>query len=255
MTNTAQQYIPIPRCKLSLELSLRKMPLPIGIALAIFLLLVVMSPSAHAADSDPFERVNRATYAFNDTFDKTLLKPIATGYSNYMPTVAKTGIRNFFSNLDEVRVTFNDLLQFKFLQAASDLGRFAINSTVGIAGLVDVAAPAFNLEKNKQDFGKTLAYWGAEPGPYLVLPFFGPSTVRDAFGVGFDSAVDPVFSADHVPSRNSLGVTETISLRTDYLNIDDLIIGDEYLFVRGAYLQAREYSIKGEYVEVAFEDF
>jgi len=255
MTDTVQQYIPIPRFKLPLELPWRKMLFPSGIALAIFLLLAAMSPSARAADSDPFERVNRATYAFNDTFDKALLKPIATGYSNYMPTVAKTGIRNFFSNLGEVRVTFNDLLQFKFLQAASDLGRFAINSTVGIAGLIDVAAPAFNLEKNRQDFGKTLAYWGAEPGPYLVLPFFGPSTVRDAFGVGFDSTVDPAPSVDHVPSRNSLLATENIDSRADYLNVDDLIIGDEYLFVRGAYLQAREYSIKGEYMEVAFEDF
>ncbi len=254
--NNTNRHTHIPRFKPLLELPMHRMSRPFGIALAIFLLLTVTNSSVYAAaESDPFEKVNRVTYGFNAGFDRILVKPLATAYSNYAPEVAKLGVKNFFSNLDDVRVTFNDLLQFKFSQAAGDFGRFAVNSTVGVAGLFDVATPALNLQKNKQDFGKTLAQWGVGSGPYVVLPFLGPSTARDAFGIGIDSVVDPIPAVDHVPSRNSLVATKSTDFRANYLNFDDLIIGDEYLFVRGIYLQSRKYSIQGDYVDVAFDDF
>jgi phospholipid-binding lipoprotein MlaA len=235
---------------------LREILRPAGMALAIFLLLLVTgSPLYAATESDPFEKMNRVTYGFNSGFDEVLLKPLANSYQNYTPKVAKAGIRNFFNNLDDVRVGINDLMQLKFSQAAKDFGRFAVNSTVGLAGVFDVAEPAFNLEKNRQDFGKTLAHWGVGSGPYLVLPFIGPSTARDAFGLSVDTVVDPIPAIDHVPSRNSLLATKGTDRRADYLSLEDMIIGDEYLFVRGIYLQMREYAVSGDYVEVAFDDF
>ena len=253
---TTHRHSTIPRFKALLELPLRVMSRPLDIALAIFLFVVLGSqPASAAVENDPFEKVNRVTYGFNVGIDRVLMKPLAHSYANYTPAVARKGVRNFFNNLDDVRVGFNDLLQLRFGQAAKDLGRFAINSTVGIAGLFDVAEPAFNLEKNKQDFGKTLARWGVGSGPYVVLPFLGPSTARDALGLGVDSLVDPIPATSHVPSRNSMLATKSTDVRADYLAFDDLVIGDEYLFVRGIYLQSREHAINGGYVGLAFDDF
>jgi len=226
------------------------------LALAIFLfLLLTCSPAYAATEYDPFEKVNRVTFGLNVALDRAVLRPLASGYDSYTPRVAKTGVRNFFNNLDDVRVGINDLMQLNFTQAAKDFARFAVNSTVGVAGLFDVAEPAFNLEKNRQDFGKTLAHWGVGSGPYLVLPVIGPSTARDALGLGVDAVVDPILSIEHVSSRNNLLAIKGSDRRADYLSFDDLIIGDKYLFVRGIYLQAREYAINGDYVEVAFDDF
>lgn len=245
-----------PRFQALLELPSQRLSRPLDMALAIFLfLMLTCSPAYAAAEYDPFEKVNRVTFGFNVGLDRAVLKPLASGYDNYTPKVAKIGVRNFFNNLDDVRVGINDLLQLKFAQAAKDFGRFAVNSTVGVAGIFDVAEPAFNLEKNSQDFGKTLAHWGVGSGPYLVLPFFGPSTARDALGFGVDTVVDPIPAIDHVSSRNSLLATKSTDRRADYLSFDDLIIGDSYLFVRGIYLQSREYAISGGYAEVAFDDF
>lgn len=245
-----------PRFKALLELPWHSMSHPRGMALAIFLFFTLVgTPLKAATESDPFEAVNRVTYSFNSGFDRVLLKPLATGYENYTPELAKKGIGNFFSNLDDVRVGFNDLVQLKFGEAAKDFGRFAVNSTVGVGGLFEVAEPVLKLEKNRQDFGKTLAHWGVGSGPYIVLPFLGPSTARDAFGFGIDAVVDPLPGVDHVSSRNSLLATKSTDARSNYLSFEDLIIGDEYLFVRGIYLQSREYSINGDYVEVAFDDF
>ena len=246
----------VPRFKPLLDLPGRSMPFPLGIALAIFLLLAtVSSPSQGAIDNDPLQPLNRATHQFNRTLDRFVVKPLATSYKKLTPAIVRTGVRNFFSNLDDVRVTVNDLLQFKFDQAAADFSRFAVNSTFGLGGLVDVAGPVLSLDKNRQDFGKTLAHWGVSAGPYVVLPLLGPSTVRDAFGLGFDSLVDPIQSLDNVESRNSWLAAKMVNFRAGILNFDDWIIGDEYLFIRGIYLQHREYSINGGYMTVAFEEF
>ena len=245
-----------PRFKALLELPMRRMLRPLGIALAIFLLLsAVSSPLQAQIEHDPLERVNRTTHVFNRTLDKFFFKPLASSYQQLTPAFVRTGVKNFFRNLDDVRVTFNDLLQLEFRQAASDMGRFAVNSTVGIGGLIEVAQPVFKLEKNRQDFGMTLAHYGVGPGPYLVLPLLGPSTLRDAFGLGVDRLVEPIPAVDHVPTRNSLRLAGATDFRAKLLGFDDLIIGDDYLFIRGIYLQSRDYQINGGYTEVAFEDF
>lgn len=254
--NTRHRHVITPEFQTLLELPLHGLLRPLSKALAIFLFFLFATSSVHAADDyDPLEKANRITHSFNAGFDRVIVKPLANTYDSLTPKIAKTGIRNFFSNLDDVRVAANHLVQLKFTAAARDVGRFAVNSTVGVAGLFDVAQPVFALEKSRQDFGKTLAHWGVGSGPYLVLPFIGPSTARDAFGLGIDSLVDPLPSIDHVSSRNGLLATKTTSTRADYLAFDDLIIGDDYLFLRGVYLQTRDYAINGDSFEVAFEDF
>lgn len=245
-----------PRFKALLDLPVRIMPRPLGIALAIFFIFVLASsPLQAAVDYDPLEPVNRATHSFNRVIDKILLKPLARTYQQLAPKFVKSGVSNFFGNLDDVAVTFNDLLQLEFKQAASDFGRLAVNTTVGMGGLFDVADAAFALEKNNQDFGQTLAHYGVESGPYVVLPFFGPSTLRDAFGMQFDALLDPVVGVDHVESRNGMLASKTVDFRADVLHVDDMIIGDDYLFIRGIYLQHREFEINGGYTEVAFDEF
>jgi phospholipid-binding lipoprotein MlaA len=256
MTTTRRHSI-TPRFQALLELPSQRLSRSLDMALAIFLFLLLTCSSAYAANEyDPFEKVNRVTFGFNVALDRAILKPLASGYDNYTPKVAKAGVRNFFNNLDDVRVGVNDLLQLNFTQATKDFGRFAVNSTVGVAGLFDVAEQAFNLDKNRQDFGKTLAHWGVGSGPYLVLPIIGPSTARDALGFGVDTVVDTIPSINHVSSRNSLLATKSTDRRADYLSFDDLIIGDDYLFVRGIYLQSRGHAINGgSYTELAFDDF
>lgn len=256
MMTTRYGHATIPRFQALLELPSQRLSRPLDMALAIFLfLLLTCSPANAATEYDPFEKVNRVTFGFNVAFDSAVLQPLASGYDSYTPKIAKSGIRNFFNNLDDVRVGVNDLLQLNFRQAAKDLSRFAVNSTVGVLGLIDVAETVLDLEKNRQDFGKTLAHWGVGSGPYLVLPIIGPSTARDAMGFSVDTVVDPIPSIDHVSSRNSLLATKSTDKRAGYLSFDELIIGDRYLFVRGIYLQSREYDINSDYVSVAFEDF
>ena len=239
-----------------LELPMRRMSFPHDIALAIFLILVLFSYSAQAAaGNDPLEPVNRVTYQLNRSIDTWLVKPLARTYKQLTPAPVKGGVKNFFSNLDDVRVTANDLLQLQFGQAASDLTRLVINTTLGIGGVFNVADTVFELEKSHQDFGKTLAHWGVPAGPYVVLPVFGPSTVRDSFGLGFDSLADPLPAVDHVESRNSLLAGKAVEFRARFLRFDDLISGDEYLFVRGAYLQYRDHQLNGTFAEVVFEEF
>lgn len=247
--------------KALLGLPMQMVPNPRGIALAFFLFLSltlssgIAMPVQAATVSDPLQPINRTTHEFNSVVDTLLVKPLALSYQKLVPRPVKTGVRNFFGNLNDVRVTFNDLLQLKFGQAAQDLGRFAINSTLGVGGLMDVADPAFGLEKNRQDFGMTLAHYGVESGPYVVLPLLGPSTVRDAFGLTVDTVFHASQQIGHVATRNSLRGAEAVDFRESVLSFDDLIIGDEYLFIRGAYLQQREFAIDGDFMDVAFEDF
>lgn len=235
-------------------LPVRSMPAPNGIVLAI-LFILISAPMAQAAESDPLESVNRVTHHFNQVVDRWVMKPAAGTYNTATPGFLRQGIGNFFGNLDEVRVILNDVAQLKFGQAARDLGRLTINSTLGLGGLLDVADSEFGLEKNRQDFGKTLAHYGVNEGPYLVLPFFGPSTVRDAFGLGIDGIVEPVRQIDHTTTRNSMLLTEVVDYRANYLSLDDFIIGDHYLFLREAYLQQREFEVSGSLPDLAFEEF
>jgi len=196
---------------------------------------------------DPIEGFNRGVYDFNDGFDAYVLNPVAKGYYAITPAPVDKGISNFFSNLNDVTVAFNDLLQFKFQHAAGDVGRVVINSTIGILGFMDVAT-RLDLEKHDEDFGQTLATWGVGSGPYLVLPFLGPNTARGTGGLLVDSFVDPINQIDHIPTRTAVTAIKIIDLRADLLALDDIkdVITkgvDPYDVVKDAYLQRRTWLI------------
>lgn len=242
------------RIKPLLELPVRKVLCPRGAALAIFFTFVlggVTTSAFAAAVSDPLEDFNRPTHAFNQFVDRLFVKPLAVTYRNVTPRFVKRGVTNFFSNLNDVQVVANDLLRLDLPAAASTFGRLAVNSTVGVGGLLEVASPVFGLGKTNQDFGLTLAHYGVEPGPYVVLPLLGPSTVRDAFGFGIDTLIDPLNSVDDIATRNSLRAVQVTSYRASVLTFDDLVIGDNYLFYREAYLQRRE-AAAGQSVMLGF---
>lgn len=194
---------------------------------------------------DPWERFNRSMYVFNDKLDRAITKPVAKGYRAITPNPVEKGISNFFSNLGEVKVIANDLLQFKLLQSLSDTGRLLINSTFGILGFFDVATP-LGLKKHDEDFGQTLATWGVGDGPYLVLPFLGPSTVRDGFGKVADAQLSPLREVDDEDKRMALYVLDIISTRAELLEAGDILSEaafDPYVFLREAYLQRRRNQI------------
>ncbi len=246
-----------PRTRLfSLDLPVRKARVYLRIVLASSFILASMTSTVHAATSnDPFEKMNRVTYKFNQILDRAFFKPAAKTYGKVTPAFAKKGIRNFFHNLDDVRTIFNEVLQLKFNHAASDIARLAVNSTLGLGGLLDVADPVFNLEKHNEDFGQTLASWHVQPGPYLVLPFFGPGTLRDSTSLVVDASVHPIPRTDHVETRNILITSDVIDFREAILSFDELISGDEYLFVREWYLQHREYLNNDGKAQVSFVEF
>jgi len=202
---------------------------------------------------DPFETFNRGVFAVNDGIDKIVLKPIAETYTTLVPQPIDTGISNFFSNINDVVVIANDLLQFKVKQAAADTGRFVLNSTVGLFGFIDVASD-FGLPKNLEDFGQTLGYWGVGDGPYLVLPFLGPSSVRDVVGLGADVFLDPRFYVGAPGSKEarSMLASEAINkvdTRADLVDAEevlDVAALDKYLYLRDAYLARRNYLVYDE---------
>lgn len=190
---------------------------------------------------DPFESFNRGMYQFNDTLDKAVVKPAAKGYHAVMPPPGRMMVSNFFSNLGDVIVTVNDLLQLKIVQAISDSGRLVVNSTVGLFGLVDVASHV-GLEKHNEDFGQTLGYWGVGSGPYLVLPLFGPSSIRDGVGLFADSSAGALRRIDPVEARNQLYVTDLLDHRASLLDKEEILdeaVIDRYSFIRDGYMQRR----------------
>ena len=194
---------------------------------------------------DPLEGVNRGIYKFNDMADKAVLKPVAGVYKAVVPDMARSGIGNFFSNLGEAITVANDLLQFKFDDAMTGAGRFAINSTFGVGGLIDWASKD-GIQRHKEDFGQTLGAWGWKDSSYLVLPLFGPSTVRDTTGELVDGfAFDPIGYA-HPRQRNILNLTKGVDKRAQYLPGSDLLDEaalDPYIFMRDAYMQRRNAQI------------
>jgi len=216
--------------------------LKVSILSTILVLSGCATTSSSASNNDPYEGYNRAMYSFNDAFDSAILKPAAKGYDAVLPDPIQKGVSNFFSNLNEITVILNDLLQLKFGQAFDDTGRFLLNSTVGIAGIFDVAGYAGH-EGHDEDFGQTLGVWGVEPGPYVVLPFFGPRNVRDSFGLVADIYTDPVTHVDDNGARNALVALEVIDARANLLGVKKVLDEaalDEYSYVRDAYLQRRQ---------------
>jgi len=184
--------------------------------------------------------------------DTYFLKPVAQGYQFVMPDVAETGVSNFFSNLLEIRNIINSLLQGKGEKAANSTGRFIFNSTIGLAGLFDVAG-GIGLEKQGgEDFGQTLGAWGVESGSYLILPLLGPATVRDGVGIPVDMYLDPVNYHDQSSVRDKLTALKVIDIRAGLLDAEKLITGDKYVFMRDAYLQRREYLVKDGEVKDTF---
>lgn len=216
-----------------------------GLFLGI-LLAGLLGGCATQGNKDPLEVMNRGIYKFNDTVDKAAVKPIAGAYKAVIPSPLRTGVNNFFTNLGTVVTIINDLLQFKLDKAMIDSGRFVINSTFGIAGLIDVASMD-GIEKRNEDFGQTLGYWGWKDSAYLVLPLLGPSTLRDTGGLVFDSAlIDPIYYVDHVPTRSQALALKFIDRRSQYLPASDLLDEaalDPYAFMRDAYMQRRNNQI------------
>ena len=195
---------------------------------------------------DPLESYNRAMFSFNETMDKVLVKPVAKGYNWIMPNFVNTGITNFFNNLDDVVVFFNSLLQLKIHDAALTSARIVWNTTLGLLGFIDVATH-MELPKQNEDFGQTLAYWGVASGPYFVLPFLGPSTVRDGLSLPVDWFLfDPVFRDKELKVTLSLLVVRYTDKRADLLTATDIIdetAPDKYAYIRDAFLQRRNYLI------------
>jgi len=218
------------------------------------LLCALLVCSGEAFANDPWESTNLRIYAFNKVVDGWLLRPVAIVYNNGMPTIIRQGIGNFFSNIDDVNVLANNVLQLKLQDAASDSGRLLINTTVGIGGIIDVAS-SVGLAKNEEDFGQTFGRWGIGAGPYVVLPLFGPSSARDSVGMVLDSVFNPIQYHNDDSTRNALTVLKQIDNRASVLSMENLISGDEYLFLREAYLQQREFLVNdGAYYD-DFEDF
>ncbi|MDP2805688.1 MAG: VacJ family lipoprotein [Gallionellaceae bacterium] len=210
-------------------------------ALILFSIFLISgcASTPNADPKDPYENFNRSVYKFNDAFDRNLLKPVAKGYDTVTPTIVRKMINNFFSNIEDVGITLNDLLQLKFKQAASDGSRVLFNTTFGLLGLINVTE---RLEKHNEDFGQTLGYWGVQSGPYLVLPFFGPSSIRDGVGLAGDSYTGVITNLQDVSTRNSLYVTDKVNLRANLLETEKTMddASDRYAFMRDFYMARRQ---------------
>jgi phospholipid-binding lipoprotein MlaA len=201
-----------------------------------------------AANDDPFEGINRGIWNFNEALDDNFAKPVAEAYDTITPTFVQTGITNFFKNINEVDNTINQLLQGKPILAINDFTRFLINSTIGLAGLFDVAS-SFGLERHREDFGQTLGKWGVSQGPYLMLPILGPSTPRDLMSRPITSFLSGTFAIDDTDVRLSLTALDALETRARLLDVETLIVGDKYTFVRDSYLQATEFEAKDGVIE------
>lgn len=211
-----------------------------------------------ADPADPFEGFNRGAMKFNQTMDEMLFYPIATGYETITPALVNDSVTNFFSNLNDISVIVNDLLQLEFDRAGSNLARLVFNTTFGIGGLFDFSGTIAGLPKQPNDFGLTLAKYGVDSGPYLVVPFFGPSTVRDAIGFGVDAAMNPIAYLSDDLLRASLMSLNYIDFKARFRATQDLLADaalDEYEFMKNAYLERRRYQVEGERDPFMDDDF
>ena len=192
--------------------------------------------------SDPFEDINRLTFEINETLDEVIARPTANFYSKF-PTPIKKGVTNLFDNLEEINTSVNQALQGKPLTALNDISRFVINSTIGIAGIFDVAT-AMGLKRHEEDFGQTLALWGVPAGPYVMLPVLGPHTVRDLLGRPVSSFLSVTFHMTESDVNFGLNMIDALETRERLLEVESLLSGDKYYFVRDSYIQYLDYEIK-----------
>jgi phospholipid-binding lipoprotein MlaA len=235
-----------------------------SILLILFLLITGCATTNNLSGNfnpdDPYEKSNRKVFEFNNKIDKLFLRPVTDFYDRATPEFAQTSITNFFANLDDIRISINNLLQGNVVESMSDITRFFINSIFGLGGFFDVATE-MGLEKHSEDFGQTLGKWGAKPGPYLMLPFLGPSTTRDAFTFVGDTALAPTLSLDENTARVGLISLDLINTYSAFTGIADIESKDQYAFLRDAYLERRKYEVNdGLLIEELsqdedFEDF
>ncbi|MDD1643518.1 MAG: VacJ family lipoprotein [Methylococcaceae bacterium] len=234
------------------KIMITRLPLLTSIVAAVALAGCATSTVKETAQSDPWRGWNKGTQSFNDGFDKNLLKPVAKGYLHVTTNAIDDGVTNFFSNINDIGVTINDILQFKLLQGGMDFSRFIINTTAGVAGIFDWASK-IDLPKHDEDFGQTLGFWGIPSGPYLVLPLFGPSSPRDAIGLLGDAFMDPItyvsifggFAGTAASAGTSaLDVTDhRAGVMASEKVLDEATDGNRYDFIKNTYLQHREYLI------------
>lgn len=222
--------------------------LRLTLPLAVLMLggCATVPPAAKRDPRDPWERFNRATYAFNDTLDRKVAKPVAKGYQAVTPGFVRKGVSNFFDNLNNTTVIVNDLLQARIKYFFSDTGRFVMNSTLGIAGFLDPASSA-GLQQHYNDFGQTLGRYGFSPGPFLMIPLIGPSDVRDGIGIGADRFTKVTnYVLDTGPAIGEF-VAEAVDTRYRLLSTEAVLDEsyDKYAFIRNAFLQRREFLIHG----------
>ena len=209
-------------------------------------------------DNDPLESMNRVIYGFNETVDVTIMKPVAKGYKAVMPNFAVKGVNNFYNNLRDVITVVNDLLQLKIEHAVYDSGRVILNSTVGILGFIDVHS-MYGGDRRKEDFGQTLGHYGIGHGAYLVIPFLGPSSLRDGVGLATDTVLfDPIGYVKDVRTRNQLRIVQFVDKRAELLHASDILGGaslDPYAFQRDAYMQYRQALVNDKSTdEISYED-
>jgi phospholipid-binding lipoprotein MlaA len=205
---------------------------------------VTLPPGRPRSPQDPWESWNRGVYKFNTVMDNAIARPVAKTYVKIVPQPIRTGVSNFFANVDTPTVMINDALQGKFLAAANDLGRFVLNTTVGIGGVLDPATSA-GLDHNEEDFGLTLGHWGVHPGPFLELPILGPSDLRDGPAKVVDAYTKPTQYIHNVYIKYGLYLPYLVDLRASLLPLDDTLKNtyDPYAFVRDAYLARRAYLV------------
>ena len=217
------------------------------------ILLLLLSPFTYA-EVDPFQNINKKTHNLNQTLDLQVASPVARFYKRITPDFLEKGITNFTHNIEDLSIGINNILQGKFNEGLSDFSRFTLNTSIGLLGFIDIASD-LGLTKHDEDFGQTLAVWGVPDGPYLVLPGLGPSTTRDTLAMIPDAFLTPLWLIDHDRTSYSLTAIDLIDTRARYLGLESVVIGDEYLFYRDAYLQSRNFEIKDGEVEDDFDDF
>ena len=212
---------------------------------SLIILLLYLSNFLDAND-DPFEEYNRKIWAFNEYLDDNFAKPTAEIYTSITPDFIEIGITNFFRNLNELDNAANQLLQGRPLLAINDFSRFLINTTIGIGGFFDVGSE-LGLERHDEDFGQTLGVWGVTSGPFLMIPLYGPSTPRGLAGRSVSSVLSGTFAIEETDVRIGVTALDALETRARYLEVETLIIGDRYSFIRDSYMQYQEFeSSNGE---------
>jgi phospholipid-binding lipoprotein MlaA len=225
-----------------------------GACWALLLLCVFSIAPAQAQTHDPWSDANERVFKLNDYFDRVVGRSVSIAYTTFIPRIARQGIRNIFSNIDDINVFVNDLLQLKLDAALNDSGRLLVNTTLGLGGILDIAS-GYGLYKNEEDFGQTLGKWGVAAGPYVMLPVFGASNVRDSFGLVLDTLFNPIQYHKDESLRLAMFLIRETDSRSGRLALDELITGDRYIFVREAYVQRREYLVTDGQLEDEFGDF